>query len=863
MRVPDAVPPAQIGPYQIVETLGRGGMGTVYRARDPRLGRDVAVKVVELTDDGTTHHAERLLAETRAAGRLQHPNVMAVLDVGVHDGRPYMVSEFIAGGSLRAELDRGRMPRARALDVATQIVAGLAAAHQAPLVHRDLKPENVMITAEGVVKIVDFGLAKSLAPVPPDDTAGPTLTAPHAIVGSAPYMSPEQARGASTDTRSDQFSFGCVLFEMLSGRRAFDRPTPVETLAAILKEEPEPLAALDPTIPPPLRWIVERCLAKSPDERYASTLDLWHDLKTLGARAGTATPVEIARPTARPRWRVALGAAALAAAAGWLAATRPIPPTAPALPSWHRLTYEQGFVDAARFGADGQTVIYSAAWDNAPFAVFSTTIASPESRRLDLPPAGILAVAPSGELALSLGCSFVAASGTCPGTLARAPMHGGAPREIVADIRTADWGPDGTLALARRDETGLLSVEYPAGTRLSGRGSGYVRIAPDGARVAWTESAGSNSLSVVVRDADTTRTLATGWRFISGLAWTRDSGALYVSGVGPDTLDDAVIRLALDGSSRVALRGAARLRVLDAGSDGRLLVSATNSPVRLLAWGPGPPARPRDLTWLGNTYLDAIAEDGRRLLFTVRAGAALEFAPDLYPIYVRDLDGGPATRLGSGYGVALSPDGRWALTRTRPAVGPSDLVLVPLGPGEPRTLPRGDIDTGSANTLAVFVGPDRLALRGRVADGPWRTFVQRLDGGLPQLVAHEPGEIVSPVAPDHDRFIARRSDGSRWIARLSADGGDAVAVSIRDGVSVLQWTADGRGLVLARADGLRNLVSRLDLASGRESPLREVDVHADAGFVERRGFTASRNGTVVAGSEIRVMGALYLVEGVQ
>lgn len=862
MRAPDAAPPAQIGRYEILETLGRGGMGTVYRARDPQLGRDVALKVVDLAGGEAGHNAERLLAETRAAGRLHHPNVMAVLDMGLDDGRPYMVSELIAGGTLRAELDRGPMPRARAVDLATQIAAGLAAAHQAQLVHRDLKPDNVMVTTDGVAKIVDFGLAKSLAPAAVDQ-GDVTLTAPHTVVGTVRYMSPEQARGAAADTRSDQFSFGAVLYEMLSGRRAFDRPSSVETMAAILKDEPEPLASVVPAVPQPLQWIVERCLAKAPEDRYASTLDLWHDLKAAGGRSLATTPAgSAAAPGAWRRAVVAVIAIAMAAM-GWLAATRLAPTAAPELPTWRRLTYEQGFVDAARFSADGQTVIYSASWDNAPFAVYSTTLASPESRRLDLPPAGVLAVAPTGELALSLGCVFVAANGTCAGTLARVPMHGGAPREVVAGVRTADWGRDGTLAVARREGGDYLTVDYPPGVRLSDRGMGYVRVAPDGVRVAWTESVDTNTMAVRMRDGRATRTLSAGWRFISGLAWDPGGGAVYVTGVGPGTVDDAVIRVALDGTSHVALRGAARLRVLDAGARGRLLISATNAPVHLLVWGPGAAATPQDRTWLGNSYLDAVAADGRRMLFTVRAGASLEFAKDLYPIYLRDVDGGPATRLGSGYGVALSPDGRWALTRTRPAAGPADLVLVPIGPGEPRTLPRGGVDVGLAGSLVAFAGADRIVLRGRVGESPWRTFIQSIAEGPPQPVSHEPGEIVSPVAPDGDRFVARRRDGSLHIARLSSTADDAVPLHIPAAASILHWTEDGRGLILLRSEPLRSLISRLDLATGRETRIRDVAVNAEAGLTERRGFASSLGGRLVGVSEVRVMGALYLVQGVR
>jgi serine/threonine protein kinase len=241
--------------------LGRGGMGLVYRARDPRLGRDVAVKVIHRDSEGDRRWRQRFADEARAAAALNHPSIVAIYDVAIDVDSPYIVSELIDGVSLRDELKRGPMRLPRLLDAAVQIADGLTAAHQAGLVHRDLKPENVMSTSTGRVKIVDFGLAK---PEGRQDDNGTTrtITAPHTIVGTPAYTSPEQARREAVDFRSALFSFGAVLYEMLTGRLAFDRTSSIDTLSAILHDEPRPLGEIAQHVPADLHRIVERCLAK-------------------------------------------------------------------------------------------------------------------------------------------------------------------------------------------------------------------------------------------------------------------------------------------------------------------------------------------------------------------------------------------------------------------------------------------------------------------------------------------------------------------------------------------------------------------------------------------------------------------------
>ena len=310
---------ASFGQYVIRSLLGSGGMGEVYLARDTKLDRDVALKLLpsELANDAD--RLRRFELEARAASALNHPAIVAIYDLGQAESQPYFSMELVEGQTLRQILQAGPMQTRRALQVAAPIADGLAKAHEAGIVHRDLKPENLMVSRDGFAKILDFGLAKLVG----DGEATADLqtvteagTRPGSVMGTVGYMSPEQAGGGTADNRSDQFSFGLVLYEMLTGRRAFSRPTAVETLAAIIRDDPPPIGQLNPSVPVPVRWIVDRCLAKNPADRYGSTRDLARDLASArdhfseltgsGATAVSAAPPAVADQKARAL-RVAAG----------------------------------------------------------------------------------------------------------------------------------------------------------------------------------------------------------------------------------------------------------------------------------------------------------------------------------------------------------------------------------------------------------------------------------------------------------------------------------------------------------------------------------------------------------------------------
>ncbi|HEX5715443.1 MAG TPA: serine/threonine-protein kinase, partial [Thermoanaerobaculia bacterium] len=395
-------PGIRLGSYEIIAALGAGGMGEVYRARDTRLGREVAIKVLARRLMGDPKAQARFEREARAVAALSHPNVMALFDYGESDGTTFAVLELLEGETLRARLAAGALAQRKAIEYAVQIVRGLSAAHEQGIVHRDLKPENVFLTRSGQVKILDFGLAFLTASAP-GLLDGPTLlTEPGIVMGTAGYMSPEQVRGQQADERSDLFSFGAILYEMLAGRQAFPGETASDRMTAILHKEPPDLPA---SVPPALDRIVRHCLEKRREERFRSAHDLAFDLEAL---ASTGDSRGAPPPAARSGRRLApalLAVLLLAAGAGlakWL--WRDPSPSAPA---FRQLTFRLGTIFTARFAPDGDTIVYGAAWEGASSRIFTVRADRPESVPLALPSADLLAVSKSGDIALSLGRSFL------------------------------------------------------------------------------------------------------------------------------------------------------------------------------------------------------------------------------------------------------------------------------------------------------------------------------------------------------------------------------------------------------------------------------------------------------------------------
>ena len=398
-------PGTTLGSYEIVDSIGAGGMGEVYRARDTKLGRDVAIKVLPESFAQDADRLARFEREARAVAALSHPNILAIYDFGREGGHVFAVCELLEGETLRERIAQGALPARKVIEYGVQVARGLAAAHEKGITHRDLKPDNLFVTNDGRIKILDFGLAKTQSEKTAEngaDSSAPTRAAatdPGVVLGTVSYMSPEQVRGARADHRADIFSFGAVLYEMLAARKAFQRDTSAETMTAILKEEPPPLSGIDGAPSPALERIVHRCLEKKPGERFQSAYDLAFAIESISRESGPA-PVDPATRTPQRRSVVAvLLVLLLVGAAYWLGRSAAAPGDV-ALPTYERLTFRRGTVHTAQFDPAGRNVIYAASWDGHDPELFSTLPGSRESRPLDLPRADVLSVSPSGEMAV-------------------------------------------------------------------------------------------------------------------------------------------------------------------------------------------------------------------------------------------------------------------------------------------------------------------------------------------------------------------------------------------------------------------------------------------------------------------------------
>ncbi|MFI4946846.1 MAG: protein kinase, partial [Burkholderiales bacterium] len=543
-------PGVKLGPYEIVAPLGAGGMGEVYRARDERLAREVAVKVLPAGFSSDPERLRRFEQEARAAGSLNHPNILAVHDTGQHDGSPYVVSELLEGQTLRERAAGVALPARKAVEIAIQIARGLAVAHDKGIVHRDLKPENVFVTSDGQVKILDFGLAKLTQTEGGEYSQSPTEargTDAGTVLGTVGYMSPEQVRAAAVDHRSDIFSFGAVLYELLSGQRAFRKETSAETMTAILREDPPDLTLTGKAIPPALERIVSHCLEKNPQERFASARDLAFDLESLSEKSGVASAQS--RSGASGSTKRALLAAGwissllLAAAAAFLLGRQGRPASEP---GYQPLTYGRGSVSAARFSSDGASVVYSALWGGAPPRLFSM--------RLDLlleQPLGM-----EGELVGTAGgeVAYLRADGT----LLRAPLAGGGAREVAKNVIVADWSKDGTSFAVARNSGAKQVLEFPIGRQVHETVGVYnwISLSPDGRRVAFVDNPGATELEkrVWVADASGSRVLAAGdLRLgVASVCWSPDGKELWLSTARSD--NRGLHALSLDGRLRTLTR---------------------------------------------------------------------------------------------------------------------------------------------------------------------------------------------------------------------------------------------------------------------------------------------------------------------
>jgi serine/threonine protein kinase/Tol biopolymer transport system component len=853
---------SKLGPYEVVAPLGAGGMGEVYRARDSRLGREIALKVLPTDVAQDAARRKRFEQEARSASALAHPNIVTVFDVGESEGSVWIAMELVEGRTVRDLLAGGALPVRRSLEIGTQVAEGLAAAHAAGIVHRDLKPENLIVSKDGYVKILDFGLAK-LSENAPAAMEGPTLTAgaspgtePGTVLGTVGYMSPEQAAGQAVDFRTDQFSFGSILYEMATGERAFQRKTGVETLAAILREEPKAVGELNPLAPAPLRWAIDRCLAKDPDERYASTKDLARDLKSMRDHLSEASSA--ARPAVPPRprrtWLVPAAAGLVAGLAlGGLTLGRLLGPPSRTMPTFRQVAFGRGVVSGARFAPDGRTVVYSAAWEGHPSETFATQADSPESRPLNLPQSTLLAVSSTSELAVALRRRYLLGYETVA-TLARLPMNGGAPRNIADEVTDADWSPDGQQLAVARPASGQWVLEYPAG-KVIATSPGWIdhpRFSRDGRRIAYAEhpQRGDTLGRVVVIDTAGRRLYQSeilGSASLTGIAWSADGQEVWYTG-------DDLFALSPSGQTRAVYTGSGFLVLRDVAPDGRVLM-VRESRRREVAGRIGGEASERVLSWHDWTFPADLSADGRTLLF-MEQGAAAGGGP--YLTYIRGTDGSPAVLLGKGRCTSLSPDGRLVLALTTSE--PPQLMILPTGSGSPRAVP----SKGIAWQWGSWMPDGRhVVIQGSEGGRPSRLYLVDIETGSARAFSEEGVNLYGGAVTPDGKFVAAQGP-ERRIKLYPVDGGAAAPLrGCEPDELLVRFSSDGKSAFVLNSGVASARVLRVNLATGQRELWKTFAPADVAGVISVGPVLLSGDGKSYVYSYRRLLHDLYVVTGLR
>ncbi len=856
-------PGTKLGPYEIVSLLGAGGMGEVYRARDSRLKREVAIKVLPQTISLDADRLRRFEQEALATAALNHPNILAVFDIGTSDGSPYVVSELLEGETLRERLRSGPVVVRKALDFALQIAHGLAAAHEKGIVHRDLKPENLFLTKDGRVKILDFGLAKLTQAESGSHTSLPTAThgtEAGVVLGTAGYMSPEQVRGKAVDARSDIFSFGAILYEMLSGKRAFHGDSPADTMSAILKEEPADLSETNRTVSPALERIVQHCLEKNPEGRFHSASDIAFDLEHLSGISGSSSriaPVDVAPP----RSKLLLGLAGVLALAlvmlglGWWLGKSS---GSLSLAVYKQITFRTGAIGNARFTPDG-SIVYSASWDGAENQLYLSRTDDPGARELGLKDAELLSISKSGELAVRLNTKFYGGYARV-GTLARVPLSGGTPREVLENVQDADWSDNGdNMAIVRYvPENNHWRLEYPIGKVLfdSINWISHPKISPDGKWVAFADHenpGGDDEGSVAVISADGTGTekkLSSGWETVEGILWSPASDEIwFTSASGSSATNPSAV--SLSGKMRTITNVPGGMWLEDL-RNGTALMVTHQERIGIRALAPGAKEE-RELGWFGWSIMRDISPDGHKIVFEEEGNGG---GPN-YTVFVRDTDGSPPVRVGEGLSVAISPDAKWVISK--PAKG-GPLNLVPTGAGESRVLTHDAVSYGAARWL-----PDgkRLLAEGIEAGHGARDYLIDVSSGDSKPITPE-GIAGVHLSPDGQNTAVLGPDGKWGIWPL--DGSGIRLIPGLDSVNfVTGWSPDGSSLYVSsnRQSERVAKVFKVNTVTGKTELWKIFGADAAAGLGGVGAIHLSRDGTAYAYVYDRNLSEAYVVTGLK
>lgn len=852
----------RLGRYEIRSLIGRGGMGVVYSAHDTELNRVVAIKVMPADVSQDPDRLSRFRQEAQALARLNHPNILSILDVGSHEGSFYVVSELLEGETLSQRRESQSLPVRKALEYAVQILRGLAAAHEKGIVHRDLKPDNLFITKDGHVKILDFGLAKLVTSEESDAIGSEALTmrprtAPGVVMGTISYMSPEQVRGrhAEIDHRSDIFSFGLVFYEMLTGKRALEGESSADIISAILNDDPPEVKLTNSNLSGILDRVVKRCLEKRPDDRFQSASDVGYAIEALSGMTSADTRViDPKRRRSRKLWPVIAGLALLALVtvggilAGQAFSARP-------LPSYQQLTFRHGTIWSARFAADSHTVIYTTVWGGGADECYSARLEALEARLLELSNAEVLSISSSGEMAVLLNrrrTGFFMGLGT----LARMPIMGGAPREILENVVQADWSPDGKELAVVHDVGDRRRLEYPIGKVLYETTGwiGHPRISPNGNQIAFLDHQiiGDDRGSVAMVDTGGhKRVLSSDWGTEEGLAWWPDGKEVWFT-ASKSGEAQAIYAVDLSGRERVVTRAPASLMLHDISPDGRVLLTRGGFTTDVIGLGPNE-TKERDLSWLDSVSIFDLSADGKLFIFSYFGeGSGIN-----YTSYMRKTEGSPAVRLGEGAATSLSADGKWAATVLH---SPPQIVILPTGTGQPIAMERGGIDEYSWATW--FPDGKRILFTGRESGRPMRCYVQEIgDGAKPRAVTPE-GVVGTRLSPDGKFVVA--TNNANQTALYPIDGGEPrPLVGLAAGEKVICWSSDSHSLYVRGAEELPIRVFRLDPISGKKELIKEVMPADRAGLVIAPKILLTPDGRSYVYEMRRNLTTLFLANGLK
>ena len=832
-------------------------MGEVYRCRDPRLKREVAIKVLPQALSLDADRLRRFEQEALATAALNHPNILAVFDIGTIEGSPYVVSELLEGETLRERLRSGSIAVRKTLDYALQIAQGLAAAHEKGIIHRDLKPENLFVTKDGRVKILDFGLAKLTQAEPGTDTSLPTAT--HGteaglVMGTAGYMSPEQVRGVALDPRSDIFSFGAILYEMLSGKRAFHGDTAADTMSAILKEDPPDLNETNRNVSPALERVVQHCLEKNPEQRFHSARDVAFDLETLSNQSGTGSRLRAVTDQRRSYWKQAAGALIiLLALAGTYYAARN---NAPVLtPHFHQLTFQRGTIYGAKFAPDGQSIVYSAAWNGAPKEqVYTTRTDALMSRPIDLTDSEVLSISSKGEMALRQKSD----NSLVPrGMLSVVPLTGGAPRELLGDVLQASWSRDGESLAVVHFVGPECRLEYPVGKTIYATSTGdisHVAVSPDGKRIAFFDhpnAADTRGYVAVVDLSGKATRLTKEWSDLTGLAWSRSGDEIWFTGSDAG-INSALYAVNLSGQLRDLLHIPGRLRVFDISKEGQVLIAneATRQEVYGHRMGQD---RDGDLSWFDWTLGRSLSADGQWAVLEEDGEGG---GPD-YTVFLRKTDGSPAIRLGSGMGLDISPDDKWVASTS--VKQPAPTVLLPAGAGQPITLADSQL-FHTSNLRFLPDGKGLIMVATEKGKAP-RTYTLMLDGSVPKPFGPV-GFRGTLVSPDGN-YVLGRKDGAQWMVPFAGDQTPQPLSFVRADEAVAGWTADSKSIYVGDVSSTPVKVYVADLKTGQR---RLHHQHAPGDLAGVAGVGSGRitpDGNFYLYTVARTLSYLYVVEGLK